>query len=379
VTRVVLFTLLAVVAGAAAVLSFSALRDLGLACGFDSRLAWLLPLVVDAGAAAGSVTWLSQPPGAARLFGRRLAVVLLLASVAGNAVGHVLEAYRLVASWPLVVAVSALAPAVLASVVHLVVLAVQDDTARPDVPGGVTVKGSALVQTPGGDQAFSRRREDRNDSPRGYSPTSTPNAGQQFPGIPEDRTGVTRMESEPVRTPDLSPIGDTPSVTPIGVTTPALGSRQVQVSGQGQPGDLSRLSGVPTLWTSTKLQVGEVAGTDNLDQAQPGAGALDSTDGPDGSAVGQRPTDGTHDPGSPDGSRRREPSAIETGPQTDVTGDRPRSWTDEEILAELGQTVAASGVVPARKTVMTDFGIGAGRADRLRAAVAVPARIRSTR
>jgi len=40
------------------VLSFSALRDLGLACGFDPRLAWLVPIVVDAGAAAGSVSWL---------------------------------------------------------------------------------------------------------------------------------------------------------------------------------------------------------------------------------------------------------------------------------------------------------------------------------
>ncbi|MBN9101787.1 MAG: DUF2637 domain-containing protein [Pseudonocardia sp.] len=131
-TRALLFTLLAVVAMAAAVLSFSALRDLGLACGFDPRLAWLVPIVVDAGAAAGSVSWLSQPSPVARVFGRRLAVVLLAASVIGNGIAHLLEAYRLEAPWWLVVAVSALAPCVLGAVVHLVVLAVQDDTERQE-------------------------------------------------------------------------------------------------------------------------------------------------------------------------------------------------------------------------------------------------------
>ncbi len=376
-TRVVLFALLAVVAAAAAVLSFSALRDLGLACGFDPHLAWLLPLVVDAGAAAGSVTWLSQPPGAARWFGRRLAVVLLLASVAGNAVGHVLEAYHVVASWPLVVAVSALAPAVLASVVHLVVLAVQDDTARPEVFGDVTEKGvTAALQSLEGKRAGCH--EDRTGGLKGYLPTGTPGADEQFPGIPEDRTGVTRMEAEPVRTPreegvelipdhppgaDLSPIGDSPSVTPIGATTQV--SQIVAADNLGQTPD-----------------VAAPIGASDPDQAQPGAGALDSTARPDGGADPARP-EGTPDPGSPDGSRRREASAIETGPQTDktgpVTGDRLRSWTDEEILAALARTVASTGVVPVRTTVMTDFGIGAGRADRLRAAVAVPARIRSTR
>ena len=137
-TRVLLFTLLAVVAMAAAVLSFSALRDLGLACGFDPRLAWLVPVVVDAGAAAGSVSWLSQPSPVARVFGRRLAVVLLAASVIGNGIAHLLEAYDLEAAWWLVVAVSALAPCVLGAVVHLVVLAVQDSTERPEMDEDAT-------------------------------------------------------------------------------------------------------------------------------------------------------------------------------------------------------------------------------------------------
>jgi hypothetical protein len=58
-------------------------------------------------------------------------VVLLASSVAGNAVVHGLAAYRLAAPWWLVVAVSAVAPAVLGAVVHLAVLVAQGRTASP--------------------------------------------------------------------------------------------------------------------------------------------------------------------------------------------------------------------------------------------------------
>jgi hypothetical protein len=118
-----LFALLAVVAAAAAVLSFAALRDLARQCGFDPRLAWLLPVVVDAGAAAGSLVWLgSEATDSARRFARSLALGLLVLSVVANALGHVLEAYRLEPAWWVVVAVSGVAPAVLGAVVHLAVL-----------------------------------------------------------------------------------------------------------------------------------------------------------------------------------------------------------------------------------------------------------------
>jgi hypothetical protein len=121
--RVVLSGLLLVVAGAAAVLSFAALRDLALLCGFAVRLAWLLPLVVDTGAAAGSLVWLGGwAANPARRFARTLALALLGLSVAANALGHGLEAFRLSPPWWVVVAVSAIAPAVLGAVVHLAVL-----------------------------------------------------------------------------------------------------------------------------------------------------------------------------------------------------------------------------------------------------------------
>jgi len=122
-SRAVLYLLLSVVAAAAAVLSFSALRDLALVCGFAAQLAWLLPVVVDAGAAAGSLVWLGGTVGsAARTFARALALALLALSVAANALGHGLAAFSLAPAWWVVVIVSAVAPAVLGAVVHLAVL-----------------------------------------------------------------------------------------------------------------------------------------------------------------------------------------------------------------------------------------------------------------
>ncbi|MDN5932265.1 MAG: DUF2637 domain-containing protein [Pseudonocardia sp.] len=121
--RAVLYGLLLVVATAAAVLSFAALRDLALLCGFSPELAWLLPVVVDAGAAAGSLVWLGGAVSAgARRFARSLALALLGLSVAANALGHGLAAFQQEPAWWVVVIVSAVAPAVLGAVVHLAVL-----------------------------------------------------------------------------------------------------------------------------------------------------------------------------------------------------------------------------------------------------------------
>ncbi|QJY51178.1 DUF2637 domain-containing protein [Pseudonocardia broussonetiae] len=126
--RAVLSGLLLVVAAAAAILSFAALRDLALLCGFSPQLAWLLPVVVDAGAAAGSLVWLggwaAEP---ARRFARALALALLGSSVAANALGHGLAAFALAPPWWVVVIVSAVAPSVLGAVVHLAVLVGRTD------------------------------------------------------------------------------------------------------------------------------------------------------------------------------------------------------------------------------------------------------------
>lgn len=123
-----LYGLMAAVAAAAAVLSFTTLHDLAAVSGFtpwggwaSPGTAWLLPVTIDAGAAAGSLVWLSRT-GPARVFGRGLALTLLLLSVVGNGLGHhlVVEAAR--PGWLIVVLVSAVPPAVLGAVVHLAML-----------------------------------------------------------------------------------------------------------------------------------------------------------------------------------------------------------------------------------------------------------------
>lgn len=122
--RPTLYVLLSIVAAAAAVLSFSALDGLARLCGFTPSLAWLLPVVLDAGAAAGSLAWLAPwTPPAARAYGRALALALLAASVGGNALGHGLEAFKVAPAWWVVVGVSAISPAVLGALVHLTVVA----------------------------------------------------------------------------------------------------------------------------------------------------------------------------------------------------------------------------------------------------------------
>ena len=131
-TRHALYVLLVVVSIAAAVLSFAALRDLALLCGFSTWLAWLLPVVVDAGAAGGSLVWLGRHGDArAQRFAKWLALVLLASSVAANAVSHGLEAYGMQPAWWVVVVVSGVAPAVLGATVHLAVLVGRSEASPP--------------------------------------------------------------------------------------------------------------------------------------------------------------------------------------------------------------------------------------------------------
>lgn len=131
-TRTWLYALLSLVALAAAITSFEALRGLALLCGFTVWTAPLLPAVVDAGAAAGTLAWLTGD-GRDRRFGRALALALLGLSVCGNAVGHALTAYAAQPHWGLVVVVSGVAPAVLGAVVHLAVVASQTVSAGAEL------------------------------------------------------------------------------------------------------------------------------------------------------------------------------------------------------------------------------------------------------
>jgi hypothetical protein len=142
------------VAVAAAVLSFSALAglaelagvtaDVPLPAGGRFRLAWLLPIAVDAYAVTATRVWL-RTAGTARTRGyaRRNAIGAIGLSVAGNAAFHALVAAGVVsladvpAGWAVIVAVSAVPPVMLGLVGHLHAL-VSDDhrTAATPPPAG---------------------------------------------------------------------------------------------------------------------------------------------------------------------------------------------------------------------------------------------------
>ncbi len=178
--RTVLYVLLLVGASAAAVLSFAALRDLAFVCGFAPWLAWLLPVVVDAGAAAGSLVWLGGwSATSARRFARALALALLGLSVATNALGHGLAAFAIPPAWWVVVVVSAIAPAVLGAVVHLAVL-----VGRPD---GAELLPDADIDLLD-DHGLSRLWE--------HAPTATPTAQDRAAALIAEGVGRRRLSQE---------------------------------------------------------------------------------------------------------------------------------------------------------------------------------------
>src|SRR5690606_35582071 len=91
---------LGMVLTAAAVLSFAALRDLAIAVRIDERLAFLLPIAVDAGAAVSCTVWLSpsvRPD--ARRFACWLTWSLLTATVIGNAAQLGMHANGITPPW----------------------------------------------------------------------------------------------------------------------------------------------------------------------------------------------------------------------------------------------------------------------------------------
>lgn len=128
---------MSVVVAAAAVASFAGLRDLALITGWHPRLAWLLPLCVDAYAMTATRVWLAKSTRNehARSWAKWNAIGAIACSVAGNAVDHALNVRGGVA-WPLVVAVSAVPPIVLGLLVHLAHLRRVSHTV-PAVPAAV--------------------------------------------------------------------------------------------------------------------------------------------------------------------------------------------------------------------------------------------------
>lgn len=123
---------LAVVAAAAAVLSFASLDGLAALCGTPARLSWLLPISIDAAAVVATRVWLRPgAPGRVRRFARTLAIAALGLSVMGNGMAHWLVAFHVAPPWWAVVAVAAVPPVVLGAVAHLAAIVVTQDGRQP--------------------------------------------------------------------------------------------------------------------------------------------------------------------------------------------------------------------------------------------------------
>lgn len=138
---------LAVVLIAAAVLSFAALRDLAVSVRISDRLAWLMPIAVDAGAAVSCSAWLSprSPRDVAR-FARSLTWALLVLTVVGNAAAQGMAAAGITPPWWCAVLVGAIPPAVVGGVVHLAVLVGRGSGAEPVI---VTTTSTTVEAEPG--------------------------------------------------------------------------------------------------------------------------------------------------------------------------------------------------------------------------------------
>ena len=145
-----IFIGMAVTAVSAAVSSFSGLRALAEASGWQPMLAPLFPLTVDAYAMTATRVWLAQSTGSqkARRFARWNAIGAILLSLAGNAAWHLIAAHLVPVTWVIVVVVGAVPPAVLGLLSHMAVLRRQADP-LPAAEAGATHQDERTVLVPG--------------------------------------------------------------------------------------------------------------------------------------------------------------------------------------------------------------------------------------
>ena len=112
---------MSVAAISAAVASFAGLRGLAQLAGWPDRLAWLLPVTIDAYAMTSARVWLAGTLGRsrARNFARANAIGAIATSIVGNAGYHLIATGLVAVSWPIVVLVGAVPAAVLGLTAHL--------------------------------------------------------------------------------------------------------------------------------------------------------------------------------------------------------------------------------------------------------------------
>jgi hypothetical protein len=129
---------MAVAAASAAVASFTGLRGLAVVAGWPGRLAWLLPITIDAYAMTSARVWLAGTTRSrrARRFARANATGAISASILGNAAYHAISAHLLTVSWPIVVVVGAVPAAVLGLTAHLHALRTIQPDGAPGMESG---------------------------------------------------------------------------------------------------------------------------------------------------------------------------------------------------------------------------------------------------
>jgi hypothetical protein len=142
-----------VTALSAAISSFSGLRALAQATGWPEPLSPLLPCTIDAYAMTATRVWLARSTRSerARCFARWNALVAVGLSLIGNATWHLIAAKVIEMTWPVIVLVGAVPPAVLGLLSHLAILRSEVDnrpatTARPPNPPSEDEDGPEVDQ-----------------------------------------------------------------------------------------------------------------------------------------------------------------------------------------------------------------------------------------
>jgi hypothetical protein len=116
---------LAIVGGVAIAASFSTLISLAVWVGWHGKTAWMFPVCLDVLAIVSGRVWLSDFADAhARRYARGVSVAALVASVVGNAVGHIVSMHNAsVIRVVLAIIVGSIPPIALGAVGHLATLA----------------------------------------------------------------------------------------------------------------------------------------------------------------------------------------------------------------------------------------------------------------
>lgn len=136
--RSALITGAAVVAVVAMAASAATLAALGEAVGWHPPLHWALPVSVDVLALVAGVAWLANLPARVRQLGCALTLVSVAASVALNALGHLVDTGHIQPGPGMVIGVSAVPPLAAALAVHLVAVVVAPESAPATAPEGDT-------------------------------------------------------------------------------------------------------------------------------------------------------------------------------------------------------------------------------------------------